>query len=159
MLNDKIYLRPRKWAYFISVVLVIVLVLTFKSAIANSLSRRISGVEINGSRVEVELAVTDNEKDLGLAGRPFLSTDTGMLFLYNKPTQPAFWMRGMKFPIDIIWISKGRVADLTLNLEVPKTKPLPTYSLKSKIDAVLEVNAGWVKLNDVKVGDKVIFRY
>jgi uncharacterized protein len=64
----------------------------------------------------------------------------------------SFCMRGMRLPLDLIWISDGRVAGITRN--VP-----PTFrgSLTSPapVDQVLEVPGGFADRYGIKTGDPV----
>lgn len=57
----------------------------------------------------VEIASTTTEKALGLSGRDGLGENDGMLFLFDRPGVQNFWMKDMKFPLDMIWISGGQV--------------------------------------------------
>src|SRR5690349_20381775 len=54
----------------------------------------------------VSLADTDATREQGLSGALGLGTTEGMLFLFDYPGRPAFWMKDMLFSIDIIWISQ-----------------------------------------------------
>jgi len=118
----------------------------------------VSQVEIRKQTVKVTVAISDNDKSRGLSGKSSLADNEGMLFLYDTPGTPSFWMKDMKFPIDIIWIKGDSIADISANVPVSKSTPLPTYKPKAEIDKVLEVKAGWTELNKVKVGDKVKFK-
>lgn len=126
----------------------------FKGSYTNS---KFVTVTIGGTKVKAELAISDEEKARGLSYRSFLAKDQGMLFIFPEKTIPAFWMKGMRFPLDIIWIADGEVKDVSENLPVIKTsdKSLPHYSPKVPIDMVLEVNAGFVKEYNISEGTKV----
>ena len=84
-------------------------------------------VKIDDARFEVEVADTERLRDRGLAGRRYLEERRGMLYIPDRlevgPDGPAvgdYWMRGMLFPLDYIWIdSSCRVVDLTVNARVP----------------------------------------
>lgn len=116
-------------------------------------------VTINGSTLKVELADTQDKRTKGLSGRDSLASDSGMLFTFANPDKYPFWMKGIKFPLDFIWIRNNVVVDFIENVEPPKANQsdssLPVYSSKVPIDSVLEVNAGIVKSLKIKEGDKV----
>lgn len=114
-----------------------------------------TAVVINNHRVNVEVAVSDLEKSAGLSNRAQLDQNAGLVFFYNQPTIPTFWMKGMSFPIDIIWIYRSKVVEIEKNL--PADDSSTSYSPSSKIDAALEVNAGWSETNNIKIGDKVSY--
>jgi uncharacterized membrane protein (UPF0127 family) len=118
-------------------------------------------VEIENTKISVELAITYDEKDKGLGGRSDLGKNEGMLFVFDYSNVPIFWMKGMLIPLDIIWISDDTVVDLHKNVEAPEAaipySNLLKYSPKEPVNYVLEVNAGFSDENGIQVGDKVEF--
>lgn len=114
-------------------------------------------VRVGSKTFLAELAVTVEEKAKGLSGREKLAEDTGMIFVFDPAEKPTFWMKEMKFNIDIIWIHRGKVVDISPNLPAPLPSTplddLPRYAPKSIVDYVLEVNAG--AADSIKIGDIV----
>ena len=115
---------------------------------------------IKGKEIKVEIADTDEGRRIGLSDREKLEENTGMLFIFeNKDIKPSFWMKNMKFPIDIIWIDNKKIIQIDENVSNPEINTpdskLKLYTPKMPIDMVLEVNAGFVKKNNIKIGDKV----
>ena len=75
-------------------------------------------VQIGGRVFKTELAKTAGEQAKGLGGRPCIGPNQAMLFAFSKPGQYRFWMKDMKFPIDILWIdSAKRVAAQEIDVE------------------------------------------
>lgn len=107
----------------------------------------------------VEIMDTDAKREQGLSGREKLADNQGMYFIFSGTNQqrPGFWMKDMKFNLDIIWIQNNSVVGITKNLEAPATasSTLPVYYPLADIDAALEVNAGWAEKYNVAVGDKI----
>lgn len=97
----------------------------------------------------------------GLSGRAVLAEDEAMLFIFPIAMRYSFWMKGMKFPLDIIWIRKGRIVDMSENVPVPAANASIASMIssgvrpKTVVDAVLEVNAGVARKLGLKVGDSV----
>lgn len=114
---------------------------------------------INGHTIKLELAVTEAEKEKGLGYRDSLAADDGMLFVYDNPQRYGFWMKGMKFPLDFIWINGNVVADISQNIPPPVSPTARPVSLTPSVpaDKVLEVNAGVVQSLGIRVGDLVQF--
>lgn len=117
-------------------------------------------VTINGNNFEVEIVSSEEGRKTGLSKYDSLDENRGMLFVFEqKEVRPAFWMKGMKFPIDIIWIKDGKVKEITEDvptLDSNTTSSLvPTYSPKSNVNYVLELKAGVVKSKGIKVGNSV----
>lgn len=112
---------------------------------------------IRGQKFNVELAVTPREREQGLSARVALGENQGMLFVFDHEEQYGFWMKGMRFPLDFIWIAGGHVADITENVPPPKdeNEQLASYQPIVSVDKILEVNAGTIDRLGIKVGDKV----
>jgi uncharacterized membrane protein (UPF0127 family) len=117
-------------------------------------------VTINSVTFAVRLAVTPDEQRVGLGGVTNMEEDEGMLFLYDKPLYSSFWMRGMKIPLDIIFILDDKVVGVFENLPPAADEDVnpPTWGGNLLSNRVLEVNAGLAEKYDIKVGDKVIIK-
>jgi uncharacterized membrane protein (UPF0127 family) len=115
-------------------------------------------VRVADAAVRAEVADDDAERALGLGDRARLGRDAGMYFVLTSES-PRFWMKGMRFPLDMIWIKDARVVDVTARVPPPRDgvpdSRLPTYSPARPADRVLEVNAGWAARNGVRRGDRV----
>lgn len=109
-------------------------------------------VTIGKVTVQAEAVSTPERLYLGLSGRRELPEGRGMLFFMPEIEVQTFCMRGMRFPLDLIWIVDGRVAGLTRN--VPPTFPgnLPS---PVPVNYVLEVPGGFADRYGIKVGDRV----
>lgn len=115
-------------------------------------------ITIGNKTFQVELASTIIERTRGLSGREDLGDREGMLFMFDSPGNYSFWMKDMKFPIDIIWIRDDRVVGFEENaLPEPEKSDfgLTQYSPSEPVDMVLEVNAGIVAEHGIQVGDVV----
>jgi uncharacterized protein len=106
--------------------------------------------------LSAELALTERQQQEGLSGRLSMGRDYGMLFAFPEPTQPSFWMKDMFFPVDILWIDDQFTVVSFNEVVRPATYPV-TYTPSTPVRYVLEVNAGWVKANDVDIGSTVSF--
>jgi hypothetical protein len=118
-----------------------------------------SEVRVGNATFAVEMATTTVEKTRGLSFRANLAQGSGMLFTFNPGVQ-NFWMKDMNFPIDIIWIADGKVAGFAENAEPQPGTPLwklTIYTSPDGVDKVLEVNAGTVAKDGIKIGDMVKF--
>jgi uncharacterized membrane protein (UPF0127 family) len=103
-------------------------------------------VTFPGGELDVELADTPDERALGLGGRDALAVDAGMLFDLGSTRVPSFSMRGMRFPLDMIWIAEdGEIVAVTADVPHEPGAPdseLRRYSPPEAVRYVLEVNAG-----------------
>ena len=117
-------------------------------------------VEVGGAAFMVEIAASPDERSRGLSGRDSLPDGSGMLFVYDNPDVPGFWMRGMYFALDFVWIGGDcEVADVTPDVPAPATPvgELPVYRPSTPVLFNLEVNAGSAARLGIGVGDAVRF--
>lgn len=122
-------------------------------------SPRIEKIHISEIIINAEVADSADARKKGLGGRENLPANSGMLFIFPKADYFNFWMKGMKFPIDIIWIEDNKIVSITKNVPAPETgtvdADLPIYTSSEPIDSALEVNAGFSDLHDIKIGDRI----
>ncbi len=109
-------------------------------------------VTVGKVTVKAEAVRTPHKLYLGLSYRRELPEGQGMLFFMPKVEVQTFCMRGMRFPLDFIWISEGRVAGLTRNVPPDFSGDL---SSPAPVNYVLEVPAGFADKYAIQVGDPV----
>ena len=119
-------------------------------------------VEIDDVEFEVEVADTPALRQRGLTGRTYLEERGGMLFIPDEPYVGDFWMKGMLFPLDFIWIGRDcQVADIHVYAGIPERGTpddlIQRYYSYPRASYTLEVNAGEVDRFGIRVGDKVEF--
>lgn len=103
-------------------------------------------LDVGGHILRVEIADTMATRAQGLSGKERLAENEGMFFIFPIPAIYPFWMKDMKFPIDIIWIRGEKIVGISENAAVPDSSGgLPIYSPPAIIDKVLEVDAGVAK--------------
>ncbi len=116
-------------------------------------------IEISSNKISVEIADTQEKRNRGLGGRESLAPNEGMLFIFANADKYSFWMKGLKFPLDFVWIREDKVVDLMENIPAPapgqKDETLPIYQPKEAIDKVLELPAGSIQRLNIKVGDTI----
>jgi uncharacterized protein len=127
-----------------------------------NLTLRKTEVTIGATTFDVEVASTTLERARGLSFRDGLGEKQGMLFLFDSSSNYGFWMKDMKFAIDMIWIKGDRVAGFSENVAPEPGVPLwklKIYYPPEAVDKVLEVGAGMVAKDGIKVGDSAAIRY
>lgn len=120
----------------------------------------IKTLKIGSREFKVEIADTPAARSRGLSGRGQIAENEGMLFVFEKEdVRPAFWMKDMKFAIDIIWINEGSVVQITPNAKPPKAgtadEDIELLLPESPVDLVLEIRAGEAEKQGIKLGDRV----
>lgn len=106
--------------------------------------------------ISLIIASTPAARTQGLSGKDTLPANTGMLFVFDKPDTYAFWMKDMKFSIDIIWLdSSYSIVHIESDVS-PSTFPT-TFTPPQKSLYVLEANAHFADENNLKIGDILQF--
>jgi len=106
----------------------------------------------------VVLATTLAEQEKGLSGLPPLPPNQGMLFVFDHEDYWAFWMINMSFPLDIIWFNSARQVVWTEpNLQPCSPSNCPAITPPAPSMYVLEVNAGFIAANHIKLGTTFYF--
>jgi|CXWK01.1.fsa_nt_gi uncharacterized membrane protein (UPF0127 family) len=113
-------------------------------------------LKIGQKLLKIDLANTPALRTLGLSGRGSLAPDHGMLFVFEKPDLHGFWMKEMNFSIDIIWIDASKKIVHIEERVSPESYP-KIYIPDAQALFVLEVPAGFVTENKIRVGDEVKF--
>lgn len=122
---------------------------------------KFSDIKVGGRDFKVWLADTPASRTKGLSGKELMSEDEGMFFIFDSPGDYGFWMKGMLFPIDIVWIRGDKVVSFSENVSPEPGKSifgLTTYHPSEPVDRVLELNAGMVAKYGLKVGDMIEFK-
>jgi hypothetical protein len=115
-------------------------------------------IELKGIELTVEMAVTPSQWSRGLSGRSSLEMDHGMLFVFDHQNRWAFWMKGMQFPLDVIWFDSNRsIIQYVESLQPCYLDDCPTFSPQTDALYALEVNAGFVAAHNLTVGDRFNF--
>lgn len=112
--------------------------------------------EIKGHKFNFELAVSQEERERGLSGKDELCQNCGMLFVFPKSGKYNFWMRDMRFGLDIIWINEGKIVYIEKNVALSDQRVL---SSQKNADLVLEINAGLSDKYGISPGDEVKIYY
>jgi uncharacterized protein len=111
---------------------------------------------VTGSRsikFDVEMAVTEAQREHGLMFRKQLGPYEGMLFDFFHEQPVTFWMKNTLIPLDMVFIgSDGTIKHIHANAVPLSTDTIPSHF---PVRAVLEINGGSARLLGIKPGDKV----
>lgn len=107
---------------------------------------------IKDTKVYVDIVSDEDSRGIGLSERVSLKENEGMFFVFDNLDIWGFWMKEMKFPIDIIWFDENySVVDIKENA-LPESYPEIFLPADNSL-YVLEVSAGFVKKHEIKIGD------
>lgn len=115
-------------------------------------------VKIGDNVFSVEVADDIAERSRGLAHRDALPENGGMLFIFPAASVQGFWMKGMRFSLDIIWIKGNTIVGFAENLPPAGDEAPPVYYSPEPVDKVLEVAAGTVARAGIMAGEKIVIK-
>ena len=116
-------------------------------------------VELGGERFVARVADTADKRAKGLGGSDPLGQHDAMVFVFGGIESHTFWMKGLTYPLDIIWFNEGKIVDIAPR--VPPTNPedseagYPRYSARYPTKYVIEVPSGTADRLKLKIGDPV----
>ena len=116
-------------------------------------------VTLNDQSLIADISATDEQRITGLTGKDTLAENEAMLFVFENEAEHIFWMKDMKFPIDIIWIDSDKsVVDLEHNLPPCNAGILcTTYMPDGNSLYVLETVGGFAQKYGIVKGTPVEF--
>lgn len=131
------------------------LLLTLLLTIASTCHAAEAQINLNGATLDVDLAITQNERSHGLMWKKELKKNQGMLFVYDEPQLLSFWMKETLIPLDILFFDReGRLLEFFADTPPCKNEPCKTYSNRLPAQYVLELPAGTAKRLELKRGDR-----
>lgn len=108
------------------------------------------------SKIDIEIADDDQQRELGLMMRRSMNEDNGMLFIFPFETLQAFWMKNTILPLDIMYVNaQNEIVKIYKN-----TVPYSETSLPSGKPSlyVVEVNGGYTEKYGINEGDKIVWK-
>ncbi|WP_306521220.1 DUF192 domain-containing protein [Rheinheimera sp.] len=109
-------------------------------------------LQINGNKVQVQLADTVAKRSQGLMGQTPLKY--GMLLLLQQPAQMQLWMKNTPESLDVAFIDVNwRIVAIT-SMQANTETLHPSGQV---VRAALEMAPGWFSKSGVQVGDSVVY--
>lgn len=111
-------------------------------------------ISIGDVQIVAEQAIANTEQAHGLSDRDCLADNRGMLFVYDSLESRCFWMKDMKFSIDILWLNSAKEVSTMERDVLPSTYP---YSFCYDAQYVLEIGPGASSRYGISVGSQLIW--
>lgn len=109
-------------------------------------------------RLQLELAVTPEERARGLMYRQSLPEQQGMLFVFQQVDAGAFWNLNTLIPLSIAFVApEGAIVDIQDMQPQTPGRPPDVYPPAAPYLYAIEANQGWYANNGVNVGDRLVF--
>lgn len=113
-----------------------------------------------GTRVyHLEVAATPEQAEKGLMYRTSLPPYQGMLFLFQPAHAVKFWMKNTKIPLDMLFLSQGKVTFIQSSAPPCLADPCAIYGPDTPVDMVVELSAGTAKKHNIGLGSRVVVRW
>ena len=116
-------------------------------------------VTVNGLVLVTDISVTNEQRTKGLSEKDDLAENEAMLFVFGSEAKHTFWMKDMKFPIDIFWLdSDGKVVYIKESMQpCISTIICILYTPNTDSQYVLETVAGFTQRHNVSMGTNIDF--
>jgi uncharacterized protein len=103
-------------------------------------------------QIDTQLALTPEQRQIGLMWRKEMPQNEGMLFVFEQPAQQCFWMKNTLLPLTAAFIADdGSI----VNLADMKPQTTDPHCSKQPVRYVLEMNKGWFAKKNIKAGSKI----
>ena len=118
-------------------------------------------IKIGDKNYEIFVTETEEERNTGLAAFENIKDNEGMLFEFPEENFYSFWMKDMKFDIDIIFLDQNKkviqIFESVQKSSYQNKENHQIYLPKLKSKYVIEIKSGESKKNQLKVGDVIVF--
>lgn len=114
---------------------------------------------LKGQIFDLEVMDTPAKQREGLSGRDALASDQAMVFVFDQAKIMDFWMKDMKFNIDLLWVKDNEIVAWEKNMLAPDPNlpdnKLQHYTSPFPVDKVIELPSGTIDSLSLKLNDKV----
>ena len=100
-------------------------------------------------RIDAQVAVTPQERQIGLMHRKDMPQQEGMLFVFEQPATQCFWMKNTLLPLTAAFVADDGTI---VNLADMKPQTLDSHCSAQPVRYVLEMNQGWFAKRGLKAG-------
>ena len=100
-------------------------------------------------RIDAQVALTPDQRQIGLMYRSEMPQHEGMLFVFEEPAQQCFWMKNTLLPLTAAFVADdGSI----VNLVNMKPQTTDSHCSTKPVRFVLEMNQGWFAKKSIKAG-------
>ena len=103
-------------------------------------------------QIDAQVALTPEQRQIGLMWRKTMPTHEGMLFIFEQPSTQCFWMRNTLLPLTAAFVADDGTI---VNLADMKPQTTDSHCSAKPVRYVLEMNQGWFAKRNIKAGVKL----
>jgi uncharacterized membrane protein (UPF0127 family) len=102
--------------------------------------------------IRAQLALTPQQRQIGLMFRKEMPNHEGMLFVFDAPSQQCFWMRNTLIPLSIAFLADDGTV---VNIADMQPQSDESHCSAKPVRFALEMNQGWFAKRGVKPGTRI----
>lgn len=115
-------------------------------------------VTCGNNQFKTYIANNDSDRERGLSVFNKLKDNEAMIFVFDTPSKYEFWMKNMKFSIDIVWLDQNKhIIDIIKDISADTYPEM--FAPSKEALYVLELKAGIAEKNKIKIGDSCDFDF
>ena len=103
--------------------------------------------------IDAQLALTPEQRQIGLMFRRDMPQHEGMLFVFEQPATQCFWMKNTLLPLTAAFVADDGTI---VNLVDMKPQTEESHCSIKPVRYVLEMNQGWFAQKGIKPGSKLV---
>lgn len=118
---------------------------------AQTVPQKLDAIRLNAGihNINAEVAMTPDQRGIGLMFRQAMPPNDGMLFVFDEPGTQCFWMKNTFIPLSIAFVGDdGRI----VNIADMQPKSLDSHCSDKPVRYVLEMNQGWFAKRGIRAG-------
>jgi len=100
-------------------------------------------------QIDAQLALTPEQRQIGLMFRAEMPQHEGMLFMFEEPAQQCFWMKNTLMPLTAAFVADDGTI---VNLVDMQPQTTDSHCSAKPVRFVLEMNQGWFAKRAIKAG-------
>ncbi|MEA5510217.1 DUF192 domain-containing protein [Crocosphaera sp. UHCC 0190] len=116
-------------------------------------------INVGEKVIELEVAKTPEQQQIGLMYRKSIEKNQGMIFLFEELRPVRFWMKNVTIPLDMIFLANGKVKAVISEVPPCNSDPCPTYGPETLVNQVIELGGGQARELGIKEGDKLDVKF
>ena len=127
-----------------------------KSAPIRTTEALTSGSVLHTPTIDIPITIANNDasREQGLSDTISLPAGSGMLFVFDTASKYGFWMKDMKYDLDLVWIDADlKIVDITADVAADSYPKI--FYPSQPVRYVLEVNKKFSTAHGLKIGQIV----
>lgn len=111
-------------------------------------------VRLRGHVYQTSIMRTEAEREQGLSGTDSLPDGQAMLFVFPNDSKWGMWMKDMQYPIDMVWLDRGKRVTYVVRNAQPSSYPDTIYRPSVSSRYVIELPSGTIERTGIAEGNQ-----